>query len=235
MKQRMRLKFLAAMGIDVWVPRGPYADIKSELPNNNTLLERVEEERCNDLDTPSWQELSYQVTNCKRCVFCQSRTQALVGEGNCHADLMIIGGAPDESEDQLGRPFVGQSGELLTEIIRAVGWERQEVYLTNIIKCKLSEDRDPIQSEVNECLVYLEQQIKLIQPKIILAVGEIAAKTLLATESPLSQLSGKIHYRNRIPLVAISHPTHLLREPLEKRKTWLDLQVVLHCLKNSEN
>jgi len=235
-KERTRLKFLAIMGIEVWVPRDHCSVIESELLNDHVLLESLEKERyVGASDSRNWQVLTDNVTDCRRCTVCQNRVQALVGEGNSHADLMFIGGAPDETEDQLGAPFVGQSGQLLTEMIRAMGWAREAVYLTNIIKCKIPEERDPTQSEVNECLVYLEQQIKLVQPKVILAVGEVAAKALLATDSPLSQLSGKIHYRNEIPLVAILHPAYLLREPLEKRKTWLDLQVVLNCLKNGVN
>jgi len=235
-KQRTRLKFLAIMGVEVWVPRDRYSVIESELRNDNVPLGALAKERyVADNDDLNWQILTDNVTDCRRCAICQNRVQALVGEGNSHADLMFIGGAPDETEDQLGGPFVGQSGQLLTEMIRAMGWAREQVYLTNIIKCKIPEGRDPAPSEVNECLVYLEQQIKLVQPKMILAVGEVAAKALLATDSPLSQLSGKIHYRNEIPLVAILHPAYLLRQPLEKRKTWLDLQVVLNCLKNGVN
>lgn len=236
MEEKARLKFLAAMGIKVWVSRNNFLPAVTKVPVGIESLESLKEERHDIANTSSnWQQLTSDVAACRRCVHCQHRTQAIVGEGNKRADLMFIGAAPDETEDRLGAPFVGASGRLLTEMISAMGWVREDVYLTNIVKCKVTGGPNQIQLAVKECLPYLEQQIQWVKPKIILAVGEVAAKALLASDKSMSQISGKIHYRNEIPLMAILHPAQLLQEPLEKRKAWLDLQVVLNCLKNGVN
>jgi len=235
-EEKARLKFLAVMGIKVWVSRNNSLPAVTKVPARIESLESPKEERDGVAnDSSNWQQLASDVESCQRCTHCQHRTHAIVGEGNKRADLMFIGAAPDETEDRLGAPFVGESGQLLTEMISAMGWIREDVYLTTIVKCKGVEVPKSMQLAVNECLPYLEQQIQWVKPKMILAVGEVAAKALLASDKSMSQISGKIHYRNEIPLMAILHPAQLLQEPLEKRKTWLDLQVVLNCLKNGVN
>ncbi|MDP7536721.1 MAG: uracil-DNA glycosylase [Methylococcales bacterium] len=236
MEEKARLKFLAVMGIKVWVSRNNSLPAVTKASARIESLESPKEE-CHDVakDSSNWQQLTSNVDSCRRCMHCQHRTHAIVGEGNKRADLMFIGAAPDETEDRLGVPFVGASGQLLTEMISAMGWIREDVYLTNIVKCKVVGDPKSIQLVVKECLPYLEQQIQWVNPKIILAVGEVAAKALLASDKSMNQISGTIHDRNEIPLMAILHPAQLLQEPLEKRKTWLDLQVVLNCLKNGVN
>lgn len=236
MEEKVRLKFLAAMGIKVWVSRNNFLPEVTKVPVRMESLESLKEERHEVAnDSSNWQQFASDVEACQRCAQCQHRTQAIVGEGNKRADLMFIGAAPDETEDRLGAPFVGAPGQLLTEMMSAMGWVREDVYLTNIVKCKVTGGQNPTQLAVKECLPYLEQQIQWVKPKIILAVGEVAAKALLASDKSMSQISGKIHYRNEIPLMAILHPAQLLQEPLEKRKAWLNLQVVLNCLKNGVN
>jgi DNA polymerase len=136
---------------------------------------------------------------------------------------MIIGEAPGQHEDLQGKPFVGNAGLLLTEMLRAIGLSREQVFITNILKCRPPGNRDPKPDEVESCNDYLQRQLKLIQPKIILAVGRIAAQTLLKTDEPLSKLRGKKHAFNDTPLVVVYHPAYLLRSLSEKRKAWQDL------------
>jgi DNA polymerase len=138
---------------------------------------------------------------------------------------MFIGEAPGQNEDIEGKPFVGQAGKLLTEMIKAIGLSRNSVYITNIIKCRAPNDRDPKTEEINTCNQYIQQQIKLVKPKIILTVGRVAAQALLKTNKPLSKLRGVSHQLADIPLAVVYHPSYLLRSLLEKRKAWQDLQL----------
>jgi DNA polymerase len=140
---------------------------------------------------------------------------------------MFIGEAPGQNEDLEGKPFVGQAGTLLTEMIRAIGLQRDEVYIANILKCSPPDNRDPRVEEINTCKNYLQQQIEWVQPKIILAVGRIAAQTILETKEPLSKLRGIVHQLENIPLVVVYHPAYLLRSLPEKRKAWQDLQLAM--------
>ena len=131
----------------------------------------------------------------------------------------------DRNEDQKGKPFVGKAGLLLTEMLRSLNLGREEVFIANILKCRPPDNRDPRADEVAACQPYLQRQIALIRPKIILAVGRVAAQQLLKTDAPLAKLRGKVHYLEEIPVVVVYHPAYLLRSPLEKRKAWSDLQM----------
>jgi DNA polymerase len=148
------------------------------------------------------------------------------GTGNRDADWLIIGEAPGADEDRQGEPFVGRAGKLLTEMLFAAGFQRADVYIANILKCRPPANRDPSPDEVACCHAYLQQQIALIQPQVILAVGRIAAHNLLQTDRQLGDLRGKVHgYGDtNIPVIVTYHPAYLLRSPLEKRKVWSDLQ-----------
>lgn len=180
-----------------------------------------------DVATLDWPVLEARVAGCTRCALHETRTRTVFGVGNRNADWLIIGEAPGADEDRAGEPFVGRAGQLLTEILAAGGNRRADVYITNILKCRPPNNRDPHADEVACCHDYLERQIALIQPQLILAVGRIAAQQLLHTETPVGRLRGTVHHYGprAIPLVVTYHPAYLLRSPLEKRKVWADLQL----------
>ena len=214
--ERERLEYLGALGIDVWVPRGQAGESDPDV---------VEVAVTADDQVPDWTELQASVAACTRCQLHQSRTQTVFGVGNRHADWMIIGEAPGAEEDRRGEPFVGRAGKLLDEMLRAVGLDRGTVFITNILKCRPPGNRDPAADEAAACRDYLERQIELIRPRLILAVGRIAAQQLLHTDSPLGRLRGRAHSLNsgQVPLVVTYHPAYLLRSPSQKRKVWEDL------------
>lgn len=178
----------------------------------------------------SWDSLQTEVAGCMLCGLCGARKNTVFGTGNLQADWLFIGEGPGQHEDEQGKPFVGNAGLLLTEMIRAMGLAREDVFITNIVKCRPPNNRDPHSDEISACQPYLQRQINLLQPKIILAVGRIAAQTLLATDAPLSRLRGKAHQLDNIPLVVVYHPAYLLRSLLEKRKAWQDLQLAMRTI-----
>ncbi|MGR8999092.1 MAG: uracil-DNA glycosylase [Gammaproteobacteria bacterium] len=230
MDNSLRLQYLEAMGIDVWLPR---ASAHCEQPlSSEVITDNAEPETI--ASTDNWDELQAEVASCTKCALCATRTQTVFGSGNKQADWMLVGEAPGQHEDEQGLPFVGNAGLLLTEMLRAIGLTREEVFITNILKCRPPNNRDPHSNEVESCNAYLQRQLKLIQPKIILAIGRIAAQTLLKTDKPLARLRGKVHTFNNTPVVVVYHPAYLLRSLSEKRKAWLDLQLAIQTVKNSE-
>jgi DNA polymerase len=179
-----------------------------------------------------WETLQTAVRDCTACGLCASRTQTVFGVGDRQARWLIIGEAPGADEDRLGEPFVGRAGKLLDEMLKALGLKRQQVYIANILKCRPPENRDPASEETQCCWPFLERQIQLIRPGIILAVGRIAAQMLLQTDVAIGKLRGKV-YRLAdlgIPVVVSYHPAYLLRSPREKRKSWDDLQLAQRTL-----
>jgi len=164
-----------------------------------------------------------------------ARTQTVFGIGHRGADWLIIGEAPGKDEDLQGEPFVGRAGQLLNAMLLAVGLQREQVYIANILKCRPPNNRDPKADEVACCEAYLARQIALIRPRIILAVGRIAAQNLLKTDTPIGKLRGRVHHYGDtgIPVVATYHPAYLLRSPLEKAKAWRDLQLALSTLQGA--
>lgn len=230
MDNALRLKYLEAMGIDVWVPRTS-AQIEQALPVPDAVIDEAGLQAAAASD---WDVLQSEVANCAKCALCETRTRTVFGTGNKNADWLLIGEAPGQHEDEQGKPFVGNAGQLLTEMIRAMGLAREEVFITNIIKCRPPRNRDPHVDEVASCNNYLRRQLAMIQPKIILAVGRIAAQTLLNTDMPLARLRGKVHLLNDTPLVVVYHPAYLLRSLLEKRKAWQDLQLAMQTIKNNK-
>jgi DNA polymerase len=165
-----------------------------------------------------------------------TRTQTVFGVGDRRADWLVIGEAPGADEDQQGEPFVGRAGQLLNAMLFAIGLAREQVYIANILKCRPPGNRDPRPEEVVCCEPYLFRQIELIQPKIILAVGRIAAQNLLKTDTPIGKLRGQLHRFGAagIPVVVTYHPAYLLRSPTEKRKAWDDLQFACAALRRAE-
>jgi DNA polymerase len=216
------------MGIDVWVSRASVYD-EQPLPFDA----ETDNHKDKSVQT-SWNILQTEVAECTKCALCETRTQTVFGTGNNSADWMIIGEAPGQHEDLQGKPFVGNAGLLLTEMLRAIGLSREEVFITNILKCRPPSNRDPKADEAESCNDYLLRQQQMIQPKIILAVGRIAAQTLLKTDAPLSKLRGKKHTFNDTPVVVVYHPAYLLRSLSEKRKAWRDLQFAMRIYNKLE-
>jgi DNA polymerase len=209
--EQQRRAYLEALGIDVWVPR-------DHVDPEVGAADVAESQEAAD-----WPELRDTVASCTRCALHESRTQTVFGVGNPDADWMIIGEAPGAEEDRRGEPFVGRAGKLLDEMLRAVGQGRDTVFIANILKCRPPNNRDPEPDESAQCRGYLERQIQLVQPKIILAVGRIAAQLLLDTDTPVGRLRGSLHHLDQTPLVVTYHPAYLLRSPSQKRKSWDDL------------
>jgi DNA polymerase len=184
------------------------------------------------ISTLNWAQLRAAVQTCTDCQLHQARTQTVFGVGSESAELMIVGEAPGAEEDRQGEPFVGRAGQLLNAMLAAIGLDRQQVYIANIIKCRPPGNRDPHRDEADACRGYLLRQIELIRPKVLLSVGRVSAHNLLGCEDPVGRLRGRPHRfePGDIPLIVTYHPAYLLRRPEEKAKAWADLQVVARQL-----
>ncbi len=221
LSEHMRHQYLDAMGVQVWQSRQGYG-VQTEQEESFSLSK---EDKKISVD---WLTLQSDVASCSACDLCKTRTQTVFGVGNKKADCLVIGEAPGADEDRQGEPFVGKAGQLLNAMLLAISLPRDQVYIANILKCRPPRNRDPASEEVVSCEGYLKQQISLVQPKIILAVGRIAAQNLLKTDTPIGKMRGR-HYTygdSDIPVVVTYHPAYLLRSPREKRKAWVDLQSV---------
>ena len=168
-------------------------------------------------------EVRRELGDCKRCKLCQGRTNIVFGVGNPKAELVFVGEGPGADEDAQGIPFVGKAGQLLTKMIEAMGFARDEVYICNVVKCRPPGNRNPEPDEVAKCTPFLLQQIGLIQPKLIVAMGRFAAQTLLGTDASISSLRGRLHTYAGVPLIVTYHPAYLLRTLPDKAKAWEDL------------
>ena len=212
--EQQRRAYLRAMGIDVWLPHDQQDDasVRTESPGADFSPAEL-----------GWEALQQCVADCTRCELAASRTQTVFGVGNHDADWLIIGEAPGAEEDRRGEPFVGRAGQLLDQMLQAIGQSRDRVFIANILKCRPPDNRDPKPGEAAACRGYLERQIALVQPKIILAVGKIAAQNLLGCNDPVGRMRGKVHALGEIPLVVTYHPAYLLRSPSQKKKAWSDL------------
>ena len=214
-----RLAYLEAMEIDVWRERGSddLADAAQAFPSTAAASA--------DIQLLDWEQLQQQVAICTACGLHETRTQTVFGVGDPDADWLIIGEAPGQQEDRRGEPFVGRAGQLLDQMLLAVGLDRPSVFIANVLKCRPPNNRDPAKHEAEACRHYLERQIELINPKIVLAVGRIAAQLLLGSDAPLGQLRGRSHSLKggELPLVVTFHPAYLLRSPSQKAKAWQDL------------
>jgi uracil-DNA glycosylase family 4 len=214
--QAHRLAILEALGVEAYVPRSKTqtADAHAGTPAAASV----------------WDVLAEEVRNCRLCGLCETRTQTVFGVGDRKARLMVIGEAPGAEEDRQGEPFVGRAGILLNAMLRAAGFERGEVYIANLLKCRPPQNRDPTDEEAGRCLPYLRRQIELVAPEAILCVGRIAAQRLLETDTPIGKLRGRVHELDGRPVVVTYHPAYLLRSPGEKRKSWDDLKLALGVL-----
>lgn len=217
--------YLNAMGIDYWVRRSPAVD--SAAPSSLPAADRAV-----DIASLDWDDLQSAVAGCTRCSLAAGRTQTVFGIGDRNADCMVIGEAPGAEEDRRGEPFVGRAGQLLTAMLFAIGLDRAQVYIANILKCRPPNNRDPHPDEVASCAAYLQRQIALVGPKIIVAVGRIAAQNLLNTDMPIGRMRGRrfSYGTEAIPVVVTYHPAYLLRSPAQKRKAWEDLLLVKSVL-----
>ena len=182
-----------------------------------------------------WALLEAEIRACTRCPLHTTRIHAVPGSGDLQADWLIVGEAPGAEEDRQGEPFVGQAGLLLNAMLAAIALKRGEkVYIANILKSRPPANRDPAPDEIMACLPYLERQIALIRPRIILALGRFAAQTLLGTDTPVSRLRGQVHTYQGLPLVVTYHPAYLLRTPADKGRAWADLLLARRQLKDPQ-
>lgn len=169
--------------------------------------------------------------DCTRCKLHRlGRRQIVFGVGNPDAEVMFVGEAPGADEDLQGEPFVGRAGQLLTKMIEAMGFRRGDVYIANVLKCRPPQNRNPEPDEIARCQPFLERQIASVQPKVIIALGAFAARTLLETDAPISRLRGRVHEYRGAPLIPTFHPSFLLRSPGYKREAWEDLKQALALL-----
>ena len=178
-------------------------------------------------------EIAKKVNKCTRCPLYETATQGVPGEGNAKAKLVCVGEAPGAKEDETGRPFVGQAGQLLTKILEAIDLTREQVFICNVLKHRPPGNRNPRPEEVEACSPYLIRQLELIKPKVIVAFGTFAAQTLLNSKTPIGQLRGLVHKYHGIPLVVTYHPAALLRNPAWKRPTWEDVKLARRILDSS--
>jgi DNA polymerase len=213
-----RIRYLQAMGITPWLLRDGQGDPGGDPIEDDTRLHQ-------DVAGLDWPSLREAALDCRRCALCESRTNVVFGLGSETADWLFVGEAPGAEEDKRGEPFVGRAGQLLDAMLRALGLSRDQVYIANVLKCRPPNNRDPKPAESETCSPFLNRQIELIQPKVIVAVGRVAAQRLLAIDEAVGRMRGKIHhYGDReIPLVVTYHPAYLLRRPGEKAKSWQDL------------
>ena len=238
MNSVLRKEYLQALGIDTWVERQKCrAGAASRLSAAPQVAAAAPAPALMPAPLPAgagttreagidWPELKARVAACTRCALHTTRTQTVFGVGSQQAQWLIVGEAPGAEEDARGEPFVGRAGQLLNAMLRAVGLAREQVYIANVLKCRPPGNRDPSATEAGECLPYLEQQIALLKPKIMLAVGRISAQNLLRSDAPLGRLRQQIHRFgvSQVPLIATYHPAYLLRTPADKRKAWEDLK-----------
>lgn len=243
-----RIQTLKSMGIQPWFSKYSVVqdteEIQLEEPQTQSaavivpaqaseelISEPVVSTSISNFSELNWEQLQQSISQCQLCELHTSRTQTVFGTGKPDADLMIIAEAPNAEEDRLGDSFVGEAGQLLDAMLKAIDLSRDKVFITNILKCCPPDNRQPHTSEIICCDAYLQRQIELVQPKLILAMGRVAAHHLLVTKDALGTLRTKEHNYNGIPLLASYHPAYLLRKPIEKRKSWQDLLKVKSRLK----
>ncbi|MEN2986097.1 MAG: uracil-DNA glycosylase [Thermodesulfovibrionaceae bacterium] len=184
----------------------------------------------------SIEEINKEIRECKKCELHKTRKTPVCGQGSIDSELMFVGEAPGYEEDLEGKPFIGEAGKLLSRLIEKMGFRREDVYITNAVKCHPPLNRDPSEEEIKSCLNYLQKEIELISPKVIMALGKVATYALLGTKGKLkdlqiSKVRGKVFYFNKIPVIPTFHPAYLLRNRKDKWLTWQDAQEALRRLK----
>ena len=254
MDEERRRAYLAAMEIPLWRTREaspPVAVPKGSLVREPSSIEGAREPVEANSETMSrgpspdpvaaldWAALEARVAACEACPdLVANRSRTVFGVGDRHARLMLIGEAPGADEDRLGEPFVGRAGKLLDNMLRAIGLDRRRVFIANILKCRPPGNRDPKPGEAANCFPFLERQVQLIAPRLLLSLGRISAQTLLRTQAPVGRLRGRVHELEiaglTLPLVVTYHPAYLLRSPEQKAKSWDDLRQVWRLLQAGE-
>lgn len=206
---------LQEIGVPIWQERG-----KSAMPTTESNIVSLAEQ-----DIGTWEQLKQEAMTCTKCHLCETRTNVVFGVGNPQAELVIVGEAPGANEDRLGQPFVGRAGQLLDAMLEAIDLQRKDIYICNILKCRPPNNRDPAPDEVAKCTPYLERQIAHIKPKLILAVGRIAAHYLLGVDTQIGKLRGQrfTFSSSNTDLFVTYHPAYLLRNPRDKAKVYQDL------------
>jgi len=207
--------------------------LQQELGLEHTDLRWPERVSSGPAAHPTLEQVREELGDCTRCKLHAHRTQIVFGVGNPRASLVFVGEAPGADEDAQGEPFVGRAGQLLTKIIEAMGLHRQDVYICNIIKCRPPNNRTPETEEIVACQPFLLQQLRVIAPKFICALGGPAAQTLLQTKEPISRLRGRFHDFHGIPLLPTFHPAFLLRNPNEKKTVWEDMKLLLRHMQQT--
>ncbi len=238
--------YLEAMGIDVLVSREAAAPVAEVAVTPEPAAPITEATVTAEATLPApepaaadtelrWQVLRQAVARCTQCRLHETRTQSVFGVGPRDARLMVIGEAPGAEEDRTGEPFVGRAGHMLDAMLRAIGCDRDTVFIANTIKCRPPGNRDPRVDEVTACNDYLEQQLTAVAPDVVIAVGRIAAQRLLQVDMPLGRMRGKTHQLpdRDVPLVVTYHPAYLLREPAQKARAWEDLKRVRALLESA--
>ena len=239
-KRQSRLRDL---GVTPWVPRLAATQSVREARSTPTptfvpapvtvQLSTTPDERAAAIAAMDWTTLKIAVRECTACGLRAGCTQTVFGVGDEGARWLVIGEAPGADEDRQGEPFVGRAGQLLNSMLAAIGLKREQVYIANVLKCRPPGNRDPSPTEAELCRPFLERQIALIKPGIILAVGRIAAQNLLHTDTTIGRLRGTVHRLGGLPVVVTYHPAYLLRSPGEKRKSWTDLKFAVQTLKEA--
>ncbi len=255
--------YLEAMGIQSWRPRGrsgghggqavePGQEVAPAVPNAALAqmeataarpavwsvppVSAKEAAPSSGLGSPglNWEDLRMAVASCRACGLCETRTQTVFGVGRRDADLMLIGEAPGADEDRQGEPFVGRAGQLLNRMLAAIGLDRDQVYIANILKCRPPGNRDPRPEEAAACRAFLMRQIELVQPRIILSLGRVSAQKLLETDEAVGRLRGRWFSFGAaaLPVMVTYHPSYLLRSPEQKARAWQDLAQVARRLKS---
>ncbi|MDP3254007.1 MAG: uracil-DNA glycosylase [Hydrogenophaga sp.] len=248
---------LAEMGVRVWAPKPrPAAAAAAPLPPAATSPAAVRPaapatrapapsvaeapvvmrpSRAGGVQTMDWPTLRETVAGCEACGLCKSRKNTVFGVGDEQADWMIVGEAPGENEDLRGEPFVGAAGQLLDNMLHAVGRSRtgqgaQGAFIANVLKCRPPANRNPLPEEVVQCEPYLARQVALVKPRVIVAMGRFAVQALLKTTEPIGRLRGRVHHYEGVPVIVSYHPAYLLRTPTDKGKAWADLCLAMDTL-----
>ena len=201
-----------------------FDDLPTQPPSGAPLVPAEARAKPSSVDSLDWDALAERVAGCRQCRLCEKRTNTVFGVGDRNADWMLIGEAPGENEDRQGEPFVGQAGKLLDNMLRSLTLARDtNVYIANVIKCRPPGNRNPEPDEVMRCEPYLQRQVALVKPKLIVALGRFAAQSLLKTDASISSLRGRVHTYEGVPVIVSYHPAYLLRSLADKSKAWADL------------
>ena len=232
---------LAEMGVRLWQPPQAVAVAEpaaASAPATEPAAPAARD-RTIGVEAMGWEALREAVVACRACKLCEGRRQTVFGVGNTSAHWMIVGEAPGEQEDRQGEPFVGKSGQLLDNMLRAVGLTRgeadaaQQVYIANTLKCRPPGNRNPEPEELAQCEPFLIRQVELVKPRIILAMGRFAVQSLLRSHEPIGKLRGRVHRYQGVPLIVTYHPAYLLRNLEDKAKAWDDLCLALQTLRST--